>query len=110
MKELKVPHLSHHLLPLQTLLWNPVKELKDLKPCYRQHLLFHRVESGEGIERDQRSTQPFHGSAMWNPVKELKGESQIEIYVELLWVESGEGIESRMARGQRVGARACGIR
>ena len=98
-------------------LWNPVKELKDLRMpfvdfyCTFQvesgegierlhtdhwHMLHRKVESGEGIERARSAITSSRRSAKssWNPVKELKvlfllesRELQNDV------VESGEGIE-----------------
>jgi len=57
------------------------------------------VESGEGIESLQEAPDRLDDSLLWNPVKELKGEYKLQtLFSQTLYVESGEGIESILAR------------
>ena len=69
------------------------------------------MESGEGIERPlvfKCVPEPLHFS--WNPVKELKGGRDREAERgEGLRVESGEGIESLIARSVSVDEGAINV-
>ena len=110
-------------VPLEVVLWNPVKELKVLADANISVHKLEVVESGEGIERLLSASRASCAVRLeWNPVKELKVSKNVNprLLPRIWWnpvkelkvsetpkhlclvknfVESGEGIESRRRSG-----------